>query len=235
MAIDVGHTTIAGASTVLLERAGAEEHAGPGTAYPGHLIETQRLADGTPVVIRPIAAHDRRRHWRFVCSLSLQTRYHRLMSARCLLPGELRRMVEIDYQREMALVATTADGESEVGVARYVRSDAGDGDEYSAEFAIVVADAWQRRGLGKQLLRSLRNAAASSGISRLGGITLATNTPMIRLARRLGFEISTEPGDWTVKRVTWSAGLGKEPARQKEGPAPGRDGGPNEAPMRRCG
>lgn len=171
--------------------------------YPHHLVENQRLPDGTPVLIRPIAADDRHRHWRFVCSLSLQTRYHRLMSARFLLPGELRRMVEVDYHHEMALVAIaqTAQGESEVGVARYVRSKEGEGD--GAEFAIVIADAWQRRGLGELLLQRLRNAAAASGIRHFGGLTLATNRPMIRLARRLGFDISSEPGDWTVKRVSW--------------------------------
>ena len=67
---------------------------------------------------------------------------------------------------------------------------------------MVVTDAWQRRGLGVLLLERLVTDAAAAGVRNLGGITLATNTPMIRLARRLGFTVSTEPGDWTVKRVT---------------------------------
>jgi RimJ/RimL family protein N-acetyltransferase len=169
--------------------------------YPRHLVVQRQLPDGSAVLIRPIAASDRQHHRRFVNSLSLQTRYQRLMSARCLLPGELRQMVEIDYQREMALVAMAGIGgdEREVGVARYVRSDTDD----IAEFAVVVADDWQRRGLGGQLVRSLMNAATAAGIGRLGGITLATNAPMLRLARRLGFEVSAEPGDWTVKRIDW--------------------------------
>lgn len=170
--------------------------------YPHDLVENLRLPDGTPVVIRPIASMDRRRHWRFICSLSLQTRYHRLMSARCLLPGELRRMVEIDYRREMALVVLTriGDEEQQLGVARFVREDE---DSDSAEFAIVVADAWQRRGIGRQLLVSLRRAATAAGVNQMGGITLATNTAMLRLARRLGLEVSREPDDWTVKRLGW--------------------------------
>jgi acetyltransferase len=165
-----------------------------------HLTKEASLPDGTPLRIRPISPADRHRHWRFVCSLSLQTRYQRLLSARCLLPGELRRMVEIDYEREMALVAVAdiAGEEQELGVARYVRDDA------QAEFAIVVADAWQRRGIGHLLLRSLQEAAQAGGVTRLAGLTLATNTRMIRLARRLGFEVSREPDDWTVKRITWS-------------------------------
>lgn len=170
-------------------------------AYPCHLVAQRSLPDGTVVLIRPIASGDRRHHWRFVSSLSLQTRYHRLLSARSLLPGELRRMVEIDYQREMALVAmaVTTEGEREIGVARYVRGDAED----AAEFAIVVADEWQHRGVGRQLARSLMDAATSAGIRQLTGITLAGNAPMLRLARRLGFEVSAEPGDWTVKRIGW--------------------------------
>ncbi len=184
--------------------------------YPRHLVTTLRLPDRTPVLVRPIAPGDRRSHWRFMRGLSLQTRYQRLMSPRCLLPGELRRMVEIDYRREMALVAlvpaaspTTsphpalrgpADGHPpsvEVAVARYVLGEDGD----SAEFAIVVTDAWQRRGIGRRLLERLAAVASNAGVRELGGITLATNTPMIRLARRLGFSVAPEPGDWTVKRL----------------------------------
>lgn len=169
--------------------------------YPHHLVAMIQLPDGTPVLTRPIAPQDRRRHWRFLCSLSLQSRYQRLMSPRCLLPGELRRMVEIDYRREMALVALVQEpggGELvEIGVARYVRGEASD----TAEFALVVTDAWQRRGLGRRLLERLIATATATGIRHLGGITLATNTPMIRLARRLGFALSAEPGDWTVKRL----------------------------------
>ena len=169
--------------------------------YPRNLVAQRQLPDGSVVLIRPIAASDWHHHRRFVNSLSLQTRYQRLMSARCLLPGELREMVEIDYQRELALVAMAGIGgdEREVGVARYVRSDTDD----SAEFAVVVADDWQHRGLGGQLVRSLRDAATAAGIGHLSGLTLATNAPMLRLARQLGFEVSAEPGDWTVKRIGW--------------------------------
>lgn len=176
--------------------------------YPQHLVEEQRLADRFELRVRPISPEDRRRHWRFLCSLSLQTRYQRLMSARGLLPGELQRLVEIDYVREMALVAVADfDGEErELGVARYVRGDVDDPEERlsdSAEFAIVVADAWQRRGIGALLLHRLKQVATEAGVRQLAGLTLATNTGMIRLARRMGFDVSRERDDWTVKRVTW--------------------------------
>lgn len=189
-------------------RAAHDARAGLTRPYPHHLVQDRSLPDGTRLRIRPISPEDRLRHWRFVCSLSLQTRYQRLMSARCLLPGELRRMVEIDYEREMALVAVAwVDGEEqEVGVARYVREDPADGEATpadAAEFAIVITDAWQRRGIGRLLLHSLKSVAAAAGVDQLGGLTLATNAGMLRLARGLGFEISREPDDWTVKRITW--------------------------------
>jgi acetyltransferase len=209
--------------------------------YPHQLIQEETLPDGTRLRIRPIMPADRHRHWRFVCSLSLQSRYHRLMSARNLLPGELRRMVAVDYLREMALVAVVGEGddEQELGVARYVRDGpeeapaalvqgSGSGAGSGAEFAIVVADAWQRRGVGKLLLRSLVNAAAAAGVVQLGGITLATNVRMIRLARRLGFQVSGEPHDWTVKRITWRQSTGR--ASLSEGArAPGHRGAASAA------
>ena len=180
----------------------------PGSCRLKHPAEEHRLADCTRVRIRPIAPHDLRMHWRFLCSLSLQTRYQRLLSPRALLPGELRRLVDIDYEREMALVAVAEiDGdEQELGVARYVREPAGGATGRLAdvaEFAIVVADAWQQRGVGRVLLQRLHHVAMDAGVRQLAGLTLATNTRMIRLARRLGFEISREHDDWTVKRVTW--------------------------------
>ena len=176
--------------------------------YPHHLAADHLLPNGTALRTRPISPQDRRRHWRFLCSLSLHTRYQRLMSARGLLPGELRRMVEIDYQREMALVAIAdVDGEERIlAVARYVRDAADDGSgglAPAAEFAIVVADAWQRRGIGSLILQRLRQIARDAGVRQLAGLTLATNRQMIALARRLGFEVSHEQDDWTVKRVTW--------------------------------
>jgi len=159
------------------------------------------LADGSRVTIRPITPDDRPLELAFVRGLSRQTRYQRLLSARDLAPDELRRLVEIDRSREQALIATVTmdDGsEDQVGVARYVR-DSRDGGE--AEVAIVVADAWQRRGLGDALLRALFQEARADGIELLYGITQFTNRGMLRLAQRLGFRVAHQPGDATLMRI----------------------------------
>jgi len=175
-------------------------------AYPWHLIAQWALRDGTPVTIRPIRAADLLLERAFVVGLSPSTRYQRLLSARKLMPGELKRLTDIDYRREMALVAiATIDGVTqELGVARYVRDD--EQEPGSADFAIVVADRWQGQGIGEKLMRSLLSAAAKDGIKVVVGITLSTNAGMIALARKLGFTTRLEHGNATVTDLRWEAG-----------------------------
>lgn len=153
------------------------------------------LADGLPVVIRPIERGDLAMERRFVNGLSPDTRFQRLLSGRKLLPGELERWTNIDPAREMALVAVaTVDGEeTELGVARYVRDDAG-----GSDFAIVIGDRWQGQGLGEQLLRHLIAHAAAVGVESMGGITLSVNAGMLALARKLGFSARRDPADATI-------------------------------------
>ena len=167
-------------------------------AYPTHLIEDWRTAAGVPVTIRPIDTGDMALERAFLNGLSEQTRYQRLFSTRRLLPGELERLTHIDYQHEMALIATTfvRGSEQQIGVARYVKEADG-----GCDFAIVIADEWQCGGLGEKLLRSLMQSARLGGIPRLTGVTLASNTGMQRLARKLGFELRRDLGDATLIRV----------------------------------
>jgi acetyltransferase len=180
--------------------------------YPAHLVEDTRLADGTPVTIRPIRASDLVLERIFVAGLSPHTRYQRLLSGRRLLPGELRRLTDIDYARELALVALArCDGREQIlGVARYVRDDATE--PGSCDFAIVIADRWQGHGLGEALLRRLIDAARADAIRVIGGITLSTNAAMIALARKLGFRARMEPGNASVTELRLEA---EEPAQTR--------------------
>ena len=98
----------------------------------------------------------------------------------------------------MALAATAMlDGETLIGVARYVRDKKQD----SAEFAIVVADAWQGRGIGKRLLAKLIEVARRRGLRRLYGDILGTNRPMLAFVRKLGFKLETHE-DPTLTRAS---------------------------------
>ena len=153
-------------------------------------------ADGTSVVIRPITPEDFSLTKEFDDRLSPATKYQRLMSDRQPSSTELRRFTDIDTRREVALIAVTGDPGSvkQIGVARCVDDEAGE----SAEFAIVVSDEWQRRGLGAVLLSALIDAARLRGVRRLEAITMADNRGMLSLARRLGFSARKEPGETKI-------------------------------------
>jgi acetyltransferase len=205
-------------------------HAPP--RYPAHLIASRHLPDGTSIVIRPIRPDDDAIERAFIRALSRDSAYNRLLSARKLTPDEIRHLTRIDYEQEMAFIAVTVVGGQTrlLGVARYVR----DNDAEGAEFAIVVADAWQRRGIGTVLLSTLLRHARSTGIARMHGITLATNQAVQNLARKLGFVQAHDPQDATVRHVEKTLPIGITPAAvgasagnpgaaaaNDEGPVPG--------------
>lgn len=141
------------------------------------------------ITVRPIVPEDAALTREFFDSLSADSRYNRFFGAGITLSQEwLDRMTRIDFDRDMALIATVMfeNCETEVAVARYVRLP----DDESAEFALTVADAWQGRGLGPRLMRELIAAARAAGLKRLTGEVLASNTAMLGLLRRLGFRIT---------------------------------------------
>ena len=179
--------------------------------------ETWAAADGTVITIRPISAADLALEQEFVDGLSASTGYQRLMSARRPSLEELRRFTDIDQERELALIATTPvqGKERQIGVARYVKeSSPGD-----AEFAIVLSDDWQGRGLGIKLLGSLLAAAKNDGVRRLVGTTMSENGGMLALARKLGFKLAKDPSSATITNLTmdlaaWSPASAAAPHRQ---------------------
>ncbi len=164
----------------------------------GDSPERRQLRDGTRLTLRPIAPDDFAIEKRFIVGLSTTTGYRRLLSPRIPQDDEIERFTHIDPTREAAWVAVTdGDGiDTMCGVARYVRDGA------SAEWAIVLADAWQRRGLGEALLAKLIDSARRAGVERLSDVTFVDNVGMLRLARKLGFRLSREVGDAALTRMT---------------------------------
>ena len=100
-------------------------------------------------------------------------------------------------------------------MARYVKeSSPGD-----AEFAIVLSDDWQGRGLGIKLLGSLLAAAKNDGVRRLVGSTMSENGGMLALGRKLGFKLAKDPSSATITNLTldlaaWSPASAAAPHRQ---------------------
>jgi acetyltransferase len=169
--------------------------------YPTQLIDVLQLPGGTRVV-RPALPQDKDMQHAFVRDLSDEARYYRFMTRFSDLPEAMaERFTAIDYIGHVALVAEMfADASATtIGEARYIVDAAGDA--AACEFAIVVADDWQDMGLARILLTRLADHAASSGIRRMSGDTIATNTAMISLVARTGFAVVRKPEDGRLVRL----------------------------------
>lgn len=154
------------------------------------------LRDGRRVTIRRVRPDDAERFGAAFARLSSEARHSRFMASIRELPQEtIQRAVNPVHGRELALVA-----ESEgliVAGARYIVDDGGD----SCEFAVTVADEWQRVGLASRMLEALLSGATSAGLKTVYGYVLAANTPMLELARRVGFEVTPSDEGPTVRLV----------------------------------
>jgi len=166
--------------------------------YPAHLVSMVQLADGTDIKIRPIRPEDAAIEQSFVRELSAQSKYFRFMQGLNELTQQmLVRFTQLDYSYELALIAVleSHDRETELGVARYVMNPDGE----SCEFALVVADKWQNKGIGTHLINALMDAARARGIMRMDGEILASNTNMLKLTSNLGFSLKTSDDDPAIK------------------------------------
>jgi len=105
----------------------------------------------------------------------------------------------VDYDRHLALIAVTERGgrELQVGVARYVAGGGG----RSCEFAIAIADDWQRKGLGTRLMSALMAAARERGVREMYGEVLTSNQKMLDFTARLGFRARLDASDPRIVRV----------------------------------
>jgi len=156
-----------------------------------------RAQDGSIVRIRSIEVADAMLIREFVRSLSFKTRYLRFMAAVKGLSAQMvDRLTRLDHHSDAGLIGivNTDGADRVVGVARYAANVDGE----SCEFAIVVADEWQRRGLGSRLLALLVDRASSRGLKRIRGDILAINAPMIAFAKAHGFTVTRSPQDLTA-------------------------------------
>jgi acetyltransferase len=158
--------------------------------YPHELEGEIRLRDGRALQVRPIRPEDAGREKRFFDRLSARSRYQRFMQYLAQLSERmLARFTQLDYDRELALVALWQD--EFVAVGRYAPNR----DGRTAEFALVVADDWQGKGLGHALLERLCAAARAAGYRALYGHILGANREMLELAAHVGFTEHARDGD----------------------------------------
>ena len=152
------------------------------------------LRNGRRVRVREIRPDDRDEVQQAFARLSSESRYMRFMSFLKELPPRMLDSV-VQQGHGLALVAEidAPDGTDIVGGARYIEETG-----KTCEFAVTVADDWQRAGLASRLLRELIAAARTRGRQRMEGFVLTGNSPMLGLARRLGFTLGADPRDPAV-------------------------------------
>ncbi|HEY7308618.1 MAG TPA: bifunctional acetate--CoA ligase family protein/GNAT family N-acetyltransferase [Gemmataceae bacterium] len=154
--------------------------------YPNQYAAPFRLRDGREVLVRPIRPEDEPLIIALHAGLSEHTIRMRFFSmVKTLSRDSLIRLCHLDYNREMALIAVLREGDQPrlLGVSRYYLNP----ETGTAEFALVVSDAYQRQGVGRHLLQRLLDIARERGVKKLVGQVLAENGPMLHLLQSLGF------------------------------------------------
>jgi acetyltransferase len=160
------------------------------STYPDEYETTTVTGSGIELFIRPIKPEDARLLQELWSILSPQTIYYRFSRpVPELTPDLLVRFTQIDYDREIALVALNPieSGHRMLGVSRLMSAPGSD----LAEFAIVVGDPWQGKGVGAKLLSRIAVIARQRGFKTLWGLVLRENIAMIELARKLGWPVVT--------------------------------------------
>lgn len=164
--------------------------------YPHDLVRKHTLDSGEAITIRPIRPEDAGLERDFIETLSPKSSHMRFMGG-IRRPSDqmIRYFTDIDYDRHMALIATSHKGlhEQQIAVGRFFSLD----DGHTCEFAVVVADAWQGRGIAHEIMTDLIRIARDKGLDTMVGDILAENERMIGLVRNLGFAVSDardEPG-----------------------------------------
>jgi acetyltransferase len=175
--------------------------------YPKELETTERLRDGTLVRLRPAQPEDERLLHDLAAHMSAEDLRLRFFTpVRGISHAVAARLTQIDYDREMALIAShpataqngTALGGTALGIAHFFA----DPDRLSAEYAIAVRSDWQGRGVGYLLMNRLIEIARQTGVGELVGEVLPENWPMLEMCRELGFAVTADPDEPGVMRVT---------------------------------
>ena len=164
--------------------------------YPSRFITTWTLSDGTEVLLRPIRPEDEPLEREMLATLSEEATKWRFFSTVRPLDHEwLIVFCNIDYDRHMAIVAEVNEkGKKKIiGVARLIKNPV----SATAEFAVLVHDAYQGRGLGYKLTEMLIEIGRRGGLEGIEGQLLTGNTRMLKICRELGFSYKVTPDGTT--------------------------------------
>ncbi len=167
--------------------------------YPKELEEQATLKNGRVVLIRPIRPEDEPAHYEFFKHLSPEDLRFRFFGVvRELSHMEMTRLTQIDYEREMAFIATAPDGEGRPETLGVVRASTKP-DNSAAEFAIIVRSDQKGQGLGRMLMQKIIRYCRERGTAAITGQALLENKGMQTLAEKVGFEVWRNTDDDTVE------------------------------------
>ena len=169
------------------------------TPYPTRYIMPAILSDGTEVLLRPIRPEDEPLEREMLTSLSEKTLRERFFTVvRDITHEMLIRFCNIDYEREMAIVVEIKEAEKKriVGIGRLIV----DPGFKSSQFAVLVHDDFQGKGLGYMLLDMMIGIAQEKGLEEIYGIVLTDNQRMLNVCRTLGFFATKLPDG--ISKVT---------------------------------
>ncbi len=159
--------------------------------YPVEFEQRVVAKDGSDILLRPILPEDEPLHADFISSVSKEDLYKRFFSDVGEFNHEaLANLTQIDYDREMAFVATQQKQGKEViiGVARALA----DSENIDAEFAVLIRSDLKGLGLGRVLMEKIIDYCRLRGTKQLSGMTMPTNRGMLMLAQKLGFELDVQ-------------------------------------------
>jgi len=164
------------------------DQAVPSAVYPWQEERTEKLRNGTRVLVRPIRLSDEEPLQRLLYELSDESRYLRFMCHKSAHPHEeIQKLVDSDYAASMALVACEPTGGDLIATARY-DVDPGTG---LAEIAFVVRDDWQRLGIGTCLMRRMVEIGRSRGVQGFSADVLTRNWGMMLVFQQSGLPVQT--------------------------------------------
>ena len=158
--------------------------------YPSTLMSSYH-AKGEAFLLRPIRPEDADAHAAMLSRFSAEDMRFRFFSPLKRLPVEqIVRLADIDYTREMAIIAVHEASQQTVGVARLVRNDT---DGTMAEFAVAIDPSFKKYGLGSVLMGKIIDWGQTHGVREIQGQILADNAPMLAFIERLGFSLKRLP------------------------------------------
>jgi len=171
------------------------------TGYPEQYQKTVSLAEGVEILLRPIKPTDDDMMLELFNSLSSDTVYLKFFSSlKSITEEQLEKITNIDYKKEMAIVALIKEstGERTVAVGRYTLVDDEPG---YAEFAIVVQDSHHGRGIGTEVLSHLAHVAKLEGVDVIVGYIMNENPRMFSVLKRSGLKMKKKHWDRGITRV----------------------------------